>query len=141
MASKIFLDANLLLDITLKREGYTPARALMEIALEGKLYLYTTPSVLHITAYFTSQSYSIRETRMILLTLLNDIQIIDADYDTVLAAISNTDWSDIEDAIQYYTALHHNLDFFISADKKLKKSAIPQLPILSSIEILKRLNK
>lgn len=63
------------------------------------------------------------------------------DNDTVLAAISNTDWSDIEDAIQYYTALHHNLDFFISSDKKLKKSAIPQLPVLSSIEILNRLNK
>ena len=44
---------------------------------------------------------------------------------------------DIEDALQYYTALHNKLDYFISLDKKLQKAAIPMLPIYTPEEFLK----
>jgi hypothetical protein len=42
--------------------------------------------------------------------------------------------SDIEDALQYYVALHHKLDFFISNDKQLKKESIPTLPVFNCAE-------
>jgi predicted nucleic acid-binding protein len=45
--------------------------------------------------------------------------------------------TDIEDALQYYTAMHHKVDYFISLDKNLIKSAIPVLPILTPEEFLK----
>jgi len=44
--------------------------------------------------------------------------------------------TDIEDALQYYTALHHKIDFFITEDKDLQKSAIPNLPVYSSQDFL-----
>ncbi len=44
--------------------------------------------------------------------------------------------SDIEDALQYYTAMHHKLDYFISRDKGLKKAAIPVLPVCSPEEFI-----
>jgi hypothetical protein len=45
--------------------------------------------------------------------------------------------TDIEDALQYYTALHHKLDVFISSDKQLQKSAISSLPVYTPEEFLK----
>lgn len=141
MASKIFLDANFLLDLALRRDGYLAAREIMKLGIDGKAEFFTSPSVLHITSYFSAQHFSVRETRQILLTLLNDIKIIEADHDTVVNAISNTDWNDMEDAIQYYTALYWNLDYFLSSDKKIKKSAIPQLPVFSATEMLRMLSQ
>lgn len=44
--------------------------------------------------------------------------------------------TDIEDALQYYTALHHKIDYFISCDKQLKKAAIPSLPVYLPEEFL-----
>jgi len=38
--------------------------------------------------------------------------------------------------LQYYTALTHEVDIFISSDKQLKKAAIPQLPVLTPVEFL-----
>ena len=43
---------------------------------------------------------------------------------------------DIEDALQYYTALHHRLDYFVTRDKGLKKAAIAVLPVCSPEEFI-----
>jgi hypothetical protein len=39
--------------------------------------------------------------------------------------------------LQYYTALHHRVEYFISRDKQLKKDAISILPIYDPEEFLK----
>jgi len=135
MASKVFADANLLLDLTLNRPGNTTATKLMQLAIEGSIQFYTTPAVIHITAYFTSQSFTHLQTKQIILTLLTDIQVIDCDHDTALSAV-NSNMDDLEDALQYFTALKFKMDYFISSDKKLKKAAIPQLPVYTAAELL-----
>ena len=47
--------------------------------------------------------------------------------------------NEIEDALQYYTSIHHKLDYFISVDKELKKVSIPTLPVYTPGEYLKQL--
>ena len=139
MASKVFADANLLLDVNLRRANYDAAIAVLQHSIDGDIQLYTTPAVLHITAYFTAQAYSSEHTKKIILTLLNDVQIIDCDHATAIAAL-NSSFDDTEDALQYYTALKFGIDYFISTDKKLKKAAIPQLPVYSPAQLLAELN-
>jgi predicted nucleic acid-binding protein len=141
MASKIFLDANFLIDITLNREGAASANAVTQASIDGHVELYTSPAVLHITAYFTSEFFSSRQTKLIILTLLNNVRVVDCDHATALTALSSSEIDDTEDALQYYTALKHGLDYFISADKKLKKAAIPQLPVYTAAEFLKELKQ
>jgi predicted nucleic acid-binding protein len=138
MASKVFLDANFLLDLTLQRAGFQQASDLVQHALNGRIRLYTTPAVLHITGYYTSQAYGFRQAKHLLLALLNDVQIIDSDHTTALMAL-NSNMGDIEDALQYYTAIKFGMDYFVSADKKLKKEAIPQLPVYTAEELLSEL--
>ena len=139
MAFKVFLDANFLIDITLSRANAAAANTVMQASIDGNVELYTSPAVLHITAYFTSEFYSSRQTKQIILTILNNVKVIDCDHATALTALSSREMDDSEDALQYYTALSHGVDYFISADKKLKKAAIPQLPVYTAVEFLAEL--
>lgn len=138
MASKVFVDANFILDITLKRKDFTAARELFEYALKGDIQLFTSPAVLHITSYFTSQSLGPQLTKQLLLTLLNDLTIIDCNHQTAIMAV-NSSIEDVEDALQYYTSLFYQMDYFVSADKKLKRSALPQLPVVTAGQLVQEL--
>jgi predicted nucleic acid-binding protein len=138
MAFKVFLDANILLDITLQRPGVQHANAIFRLSLNKSAQLFTTPAIIHITSYYTSQQLTKEQTKQAILIILNDVEIIDCDHETtVLAVRSHID--DIEDALQYYTALKHKLDYFISSDKKLRKASLPQLPVVSASGLLAEL--
>ncbi len=135
MAFKVFADANLLLDFTLQRAAFQQASDILQLSINGNIQLCTTPAVLHIVSYYTTQGYDPKQARAIIATLLNDIQIIDCTHQTAVYAV-NSKIEDLEDALQYFTALAHQADYFISSDKKLKKSATPQLPIYTAGEFL-----
>lgn len=136
MASKVFIDANVLLDFTLKRAGYLESKQIVELALDGHIVLYITPSIVHIVGYWLSKAYGPAKAKEILLTLLADVLIIDIPHEIVITAL-HSKLKDIEDALQYYTAIHHKLDYFISLDAALLKESIAILPIVSPKQFLK----
>jgi predicted nucleic acid-binding protein len=140
MAFKAFLDANVLLDFFLQRAGATDAEKIIEKMLAGNFLAYTTPSVLHITGYWLTKSYGAAKAKRLLNTLLIDVHIIDCDHYTATVALQS-DFDDIEDALQYFTAIRHKLTHFISLDKKLKKAAISQLPVYTPNEFLKEITE
>jgi len=135
MASKIFVDANVLLDFSLKRDNYSVSKQLIKLIIDGELQAFITPSIVHITGYWLIKAYGADKAKQILLQLLTDIQVIDCNHAVAINAL-NSKMTDIEDALQYYTALHHKIDFFITEDKDLQKSAIPNLPVYSSQDFL-----
>lgn len=136
MASKVFLDANVLLDFTLKREAYPETQKLIQLIIEGKIQAFITPAIVHIVGYWLTKAYGSKKTKEILLSLLADINSIDITHEIVInALLSKID--DIEDALQYYTAIYHKLDYFISQDKDLKKVSSSVLPVYSVKEFLK----
>src|ERR1700743_483634 len=106
MAYKIFLDANILLDFTLKRDGYDQSKQLIELAVDGDVRAFVTPSILHIVGYWLAKAYGSTKTKELLLTLLADITVIDLVHEIAVNAL-HSKISDIEDALQYYTAMHH----------------------------------
>ena len=136
MASKVLVDANILLDFTLKRANYLESKQIVELALDGFIVLYITPSIVHIVGYWLSKAYSPAKAKEILLTLLANIQTINIPHEIVITAL-HSQMKDIEDALQYYTAIHHKLDYFISLDAALLKESIAVLPIISPKEFLK----
>lgn len=136
MASKVFVDANVLLDFTLKRAAYQEAKQIVELALQGHIALFITPSIVHIVGYWLSKAYGAAKAKEILLTLLADVQVIDMPQEIVVSAL-HSKMKDIEDALQYYTAIHHKLNYFISSDAALLKESIPILPTFSPKQFLK----
>lgn len=137
MGFKVFLDANILLDFFFKRkEHYALSRELMIIIAGGRLKGYATPSILHITGYWLNKDYGNAKAKQLLQTLLEDITVIDCSHAVAKQAL-HAKINDIEDALQYYTALEHQLDYFISRDKQLKKLALEELPVYAIQDFLK----
>ena len=136
MAASVFLDANIVLDFLLKRKDYEDARKVMVLVLEKKIKAFISPSILHIVSYWLTKAYGSAKSKDLLLLLLSDVRIIDANQEVVnLALTSQID--DIEDALQYYTALHHKIDFFVSRDRKFQEQALTLLPVHNLPEFLK----
>lgn len=136
MASKIFLDANILLDFLLKRADYPDAKKVIKLILDKKARGYITPSIVHNTGYWVTKAYGNLKAKELLLALLSDLTVIDCSHQIAVVAL-NSRIDDIEDALQYFTAIQHKLDIFLSRDKKLQKSAIPSLPVYNIKEFLK----
>ncbi|HET7116068.1 MAG TPA: PIN domain-containing protein [Hanamia sp.] len=135
MASKIFLDANVLLDFTLKRKAYPDAKKLIELILEEKIKGFVTPAIIHIVGYWLTKAYGAKKAKELLLSILVDIQSLDIPHEIVINALLSK-INDIEDSLQYYTALHYKLDYFISEDKLLKKESTSILPVYTIKEFL-----
>lgn len=140
MAYNLFLDANVILDYILKRpEGYKPAKIIFEKIVNGEHLAHTSPVIVHIVSHILKKILGAKQTRKIMLALLNDVQVVDTHHDVIIQAMS-AGWDDIEDALQYYTALHHKADLFLSRDEAFAKKAIPSLPIYEPEKFIKLLD-
>jgi len=81
-----------------------------------------------------------KNVKKLIVNFLTNVKIIDCGHEITINAV-NSQMADIEDALQYYTAMHYKMDYFISADKNLIKSAIPVLPVYAADEFLKEFDK
>ena len=139
MAFRVMLDANIILDYTLKRDDKEIAKDILSLTIDGSIQGFITPSIVHICAYWLTKAYGHEKAKKILLSLLVDVKVLDIPHETTIAALHSS-MKDVEDALQYYTALHYKLDYFISRDKQLLKEAIPLLPIYTPLQFLKEIN-
>jgi predicted nucleic acid-binding protein len=139
MAIKVFLDANVLLDFILKREQhYDDAKQIFQLVEENHIYGYITSSVLHITGYWVTKDLGVNKAKEIILNLLTIITVIDIQHETAVIAL-HSKIDDIEDALQYYAAIYHKLDYFITRDKQLQKDGIPALQVYSPADFINRI--
>src|SRR5215469_910174 len=136
MAFKVLLDANIILDFTLQRRDFETADKLIDWATAGKIQAFITPSIVHMTAYWLIKEYGDWQTKEILLSLVADLRVIDIGHDATVNAL-HSQMADVEDSLQYYTELHHRLDYVITRDRDLIKSAIPILPACTPEEFIK----
>ena len=97
MVSKLFLDANILLDLTLKRNGHEKARYIIELAEDNKLQLFISASIVHILGYYLIKYYGHEKAKQLIAELLIDITVIDMPHEVILTAL-NSQIADIEDA-------------------------------------------
>ena len=139
MAFRIFLDANILLDFTLKREvaAYASARRLIEWAVNGRVQVFITPAVLQETGNWLARAYGPERAKELLLALLAEVQLIEAGQETAVGALHSR-MMNINDALSYYAALHQRLDYYITRDKDMLKAAIPVLPVCTPEEFLEQ---
>jgi len=136
MASKVFLDANVCISFLLQRKGFESSEQVFQKVISQELKAYISPAIVHIIAYFLGKALAKDVVKSLVLSLLANVKVIDCNHEITINAI-NSRMTDIEDALQYYTAMHHKMDYFISLDKNFIKSAIPNLPVFSPTEFLK----
>ncbi|SFP91265.1 Predicted nucleic acid-binding protein, contains PIN domain [Parafilimonas terrae] len=138
MAFRIMLDSNIILDLSLQRsDDLEDLKSIYRKIIEGEFRCYSTTSIIHTCAHFLIKSVKLQIAKEILLSLLVNVKIIEANHDLVKDAIQSG-FIDIEDALQYYTALHHKVDCVLSRDKKFIKAAKPQLPVYDPATFIKK---
>ena len=136
MAFRVFLDAGILLDFTLKRSDFTAARQLMEWAVKGRVQAYITPAVVQVIGQRLAAAYGAERAKELLLALLAEVQVIDTGHEITVNAL-HSKMDNTEDALSYYAALHHKLDYFITRNTDLSRAAIPVLPVCTPEEFIK----
>ena len=138
MGYKIFVDTNIYLNVFLKRESlFEDSMQLLKIGEQDKIEIYSSASILLNCIYMLNR-YKIEKTTQI--STANSI----LEY-TLLLPCSNVSFqaalqsgfSDLEDAVQYYTALEYRkIDYFITDNVKDFKKAIPILPVITPKKFL-----
>jgi predicted nucleic acid-binding protein len=99
MASRLFLDANVILEYFLACENKEYVRNIFLQAESGIIKAFTSTSIVQTCGYILLKVHGKVTTRNILLGMLKDLTIIDCRHDTVIVAL-NSNIADLEDAIQ-----------------------------------------
>jgi predicted nucleic acid-binding protein len=131
---RVFLDTNILLDIFLEREAFHSSSAkvfglIEDRKFKGFISAQSFPTIYYILAKQISPEVATK-TLLKIRTVLSVSPVNEKVIDLALAA----DFSDYEDAVQYYSALAAKSEFLITRNKKDFKK--PQIDVLSPEEFL-----
>lgn len=137
--SMVFLDANVFLDALLQRNEYKASGVILDDADKRLLLIYTTASCLQNVMYFLSKAgISNGSIINIMAVLLQYVSLAQTNEKNFISGL-HAGFTDLEDAIQYHTALAvKDIDFFITSNIKDYKKAQPQLPVVTPKQFLSK---
>lgn len=133
---KIFLDSDIILDALLRRDPfYLSAANIMALMYHKQIRVVTSSVVFVNVHYFLNKS--IPANKMLLLKeLRNSIAIINVGENIIDQAL-NSEFSDFEDAVQYFAAKSIKADFIITRNTKDYKHST--IPVLTAEQFLRTL--
>lgn len=136
---KLFIDANVVLDLILKRYPFFDNIAEILTVAENKNYTLCLSSITfvnvnYIACKFTDKKNVLESLKK--LRILFDVLIVsDAEIDKALYSKFN----DFEDAVQHYCALKYKCDYIITRDLKDFKNS--EISVMTPTEFLVSLQK
>lgn len=120
MVFNVFIDVNVFLDYFLNRNDFTNATAILKAAKEKRICAFTSISAFQSVSYFLQKYRGTQISKQLLNALLSPITLIESDTEIVVQSL-NSPINDIEDAIHYFTALKHKMDYLITNDMDFLK--------------------
>ena len=121
--NKLFVDTDVILDLLGQRLPHFHFSAvLFTFAEMKKLELYTSPLIMANTFYILRKQLGNEQAKNALRKLRILLNVIDSSEAVVDKAL-NSDFSDFEDAIQYYTALEHGISVILTRNLRDYKNA------------------
>lgn len=133
--SRILIDTNIVIDLLSKRkEFYDEAADLFSRADKKELDLKISSLTFANTNYILTKLKSAKEAREILRKFKVLVEILSLDDKIIQLALSDDDFHDFEDGLQYYSALENQIDIIITRNKKDFKNS--KIPILTAREFL-----
>ena len=123
---KVFVDSDVILDLLAKREPhYLHAAKLFTLIDQQKVKGYTSPIVFAILHYLLRKNTSNLTALKSLRKLKTLINILSVD-ERIIEQSLNSEFTDFEDAIQYFAAVNNGISIIITRNKAdYKKSKIP----------------
>ncbi|HVT58859.1 MAG TPA: PIN domain-containing protein [Thermoanaerobaculia bacterium] len=132
MIARVFLDTDVILDLLLGREPFFAAAADLMVAVQdGRIEGCVSPLVFSNLFYILRQQMSAPEAVSTLRKLKLLVRVLAVDEQVIELALASS-FKDFEDAIQYYTAVAHDLSAVVTRNKRDYREA--ELPVLDARE-------
>ncbi len=140
--AKIFFDTNIVLDILLKREPhYANSIQLVDLALEDdRIQICMAECSLANVVYLAEKETKTGQRGIDkIIAFLKSYSVLSAHKENYILALESP-FKDKEDALQYYVALQHQCDYFITRNEKDYKPFLSaSLPILTPLQFIKEI--
>ncbi len=115
--NSIFIDSDILIDLVARRENYMEAAALLKLIADKKVNAYTTPIVLANVDYIITKYSNKVQSKKTIKSLRKNISVLLINERIVDLALES-EFTDFEDSIQYYSAEEFGIDFIVTRNKK-----------------------
>jgi predicted nucleic acid-binding protein len=127
---EIFLDTDVAFDILSKRKPhFKDSVRLLELAAEDKAALLIAESSLADLIYLSFDIYKLKSAEKRLIDFISACEVLSGGKEVMIRAVSSS-FKDKEDALQYYTALNHGADYFITRNISDYKEVTARLPVM-----------
>ncbi|MBQ7985040.1 MAG: PIN domain-containing protein [Bacteroidales bacterium] len=114
----VFIDTNIMIDVPSKRdEFYLPAARIVSLADNGKIDLFASSLSFATSSYMLSKHNKEMDVIRELEKFATLCYVTPVDYRTVFSAFKS-DFSDFEDALQYFSAQRCNADVIVTRNAK-----------------------
>lgn len=132
---RVFIDTNILLDLLLERQPWVnQASVLFSMADRKELDLLCCSLSFSTAIYLMNRlKYTRKEiiTKLAIVKSLCTVTTVDS---SVIDRVLQSDFSDLEDGMQYYSALAANAEMIVTRNEK--DYALSNIPVLSPTEFL-----
>ncbi len=133
--SRLLIDTNIVIDLLAKREKfYFEAAELFSRADKKELELTISSLTFANTNYILTKLKSAKESREILRKFKVLVEILSLDDKVTELALSDNNFPDFEDGLQYYSAIENQIDVIITRNKKDFKNS--KISVLTAKEFL-----
>lgn len=133
---KVFLDTNVLLDFFVEgRPNSFMALEIFKSLRSDAIRGCTTAISITDCLYVLEVSYKVTTGPDLILSVIDLLEVLPTSGVLIKNAL-NSDFKDKEDAIQYFTAKHHQVDLIITND--IKGFAQSTIPVLTPYQFVKK---
>lgn len=127
---KVFADTDICLDLLSERQPhYKAAARLFTAADEGRIKLYVSAVSFPVLDYLLKQQLGAVRSRHLLSAFKTIVNVMAVDGKIIALALAS-EFSDFEDAVQYYTAAENGIKVIITRNLKDYKKAL--LPVMTA---------
>ena len=133
--NRVLIDTNIVIDLlAMRKDFYEEAADLFSRADKKELVLAISALTFANTNYILPKLKSTKEAREILRKFKLLVEIVSLDEKITQLALSDDDFPDFEDGLQYYSAMENQIDIIITRNKKDFKNS--KIPVLTAKEFM-----
>jgi predicted nucleic acid-binding protein len=136
--TNLFIDTDIIIDLLSDRKDFSLIAAkIFSLGVEKKVKLFTSSNSIATTYYILSQRMKISNADKLIYNILKHLDIIPVSK-LILEKAFTSKFADIEDAIQYFSAMEKgDIDYIIT--RNISDYKLSSIPVYSSNEILRLL--
>src|SRR4051812_39003265 len=139
MAYKLFIDLNVFLDVFLERTpNWKDSEVILRQAATEQIDLFTSANnLVNVIYVLRKQALKNAEIIEVIDLILTYTQLVNTSNTSFRQAL-RAGFNDVEDAVQYYTALDvKGINYFVTSNTKDYKKAVGHLPVVMPNQFLK----